>query len=117
MTCPPAYSWVLIGEPDLKGIGKTKVFQLGVKTFDIVEVVEVPKPHVDRLNGELERLREETQALAIMNQDLVGQNLRLQATVVELGATPDPADCASDDDDESDEGAWEEKVGYSVRSW
>jgi class 3 adenylate cyclase len=49
----PIHTWTEVGEPDLKGIGKTKVFQLGPrKTLDIVEMVEMRKEESEQLKAE-----------------------------------------------------------------
>jgi class 3 adenylate cyclase len=47
-----AYTWALVGEPELKGVGRTKIFQLGEKTVEITETTEIAVAALERMKQE-----------------------------------------------------------------
>lgn len=104
--CNPAYTWTLVGEPELKGVGKTKIFQLGEKTIDIVETTEVTTSELEGLRREAEEQKDQNEKLTIEVQDVKGMNLRLQEQLRKAGekiAAEDQADEEVEDSSVQDE--------------
>lgn len=108
--CPPAYSWELIGEPDLQGIGKTKVFQLGKKTIEIVEMISIELQKYAEMNQQITKIKSDFENAEIEIQQIKGMNYRLQQTIEELGSKANNEDVVKDiesaDDVTEKDDAW-----------
>jgi class 3 adenylate cyclase len=107
--CSAAYNWTLVGEPTLKGIGKTKVFQLGDKTVEIAEMVEIPATEMDALRRQVDEKQAEIEALAVENQEVKGMNMRLQNRIEQMGERVGREDRAKGEANSTEaEEAWSE---------
>ena len=99
--CGASYKWTQVGEPELKGVGKTKVFQLGEKTLDIVETTEITASELERLKSEVAEQKDQIETLTVQVQEVESMNLRLQEQLRVAGETIADEDRADADDDES----------------
>lgn len=98
--CGAAYKWTQVGEPELKGVGKTKIFQLGEKTIDIIETTEVAVSELERLKRETAEQKDQIEKLTIQAQEVKGMNVRLQEQLRVAGEKIVAEDQAENDDDE-----------------
>ena len=97
-----AYKWVSVGEPELKGVGKTKIYQLGEKTVEITETTEIAVAELERMKQEAADQKDQIETLTIEVQEVKGMNFRLQEQIAAAGQDIDEDDRVDEDEDEAE---------------
>lgn len=86
--CPKTFQWTLVGETELKGLGRTKIFQMGDVTIDLTPIRELKEDEYQKLISDLASAERRSEDLFLENKKITEMNLNIQKQLREIGQKP-----------------------------
>lgn len=94
--CPEGYQWHNVGEADLKGIGKTSIYQFAKNSIVIENKKEITLKEYDSLNQIIYDNKKVNETLILENKKIKEMNKNLENQFLKLKQKPDDENIVKD---------------------